>query len=457
MSNEIFNPRPYQEYAIKKITEQPFIGLFLDMGLGKTVITLTAIQDLIYNRFEVEKVLIVAPLRVAQTTWIDENEKWEHLHLKISPILGNISKRRAALNQSADVYVINRENLVWLLQQFFTKRRDFQFPFDMIVIDESSSFKNPQTQRFKAMKLLSGQVNRIVELTGTPSPNSLMDLWSQIFLLDGGVRLGKTIGEYRRNYFTPGASSGYIVYNWNLKRGADKAIYKRISDICVSMKSKDYLSLPPVMNNFVKVKLPEKVKIDYRRFERDLFLPVKDNKLVASSAAVLANKLLQFANGAVYNDDGEVSELHSAKLDALEEISESINQPILVFYWFNHDLERLKKKFPSAVQLKTPEDIKDWNAGKISMLLAHPASAGHGLNLQFGGNVIVWFSLTWSLEFYQQANKRLHRAGQHKPVIIHHLITEGTIDESVVGVLAAKNARQENLLTALKARLRDCE
>ena len=453
MRTEIFRARPYQEFAIKKIIEQNAVGLFLDMGMGKSVITLTAIQELIYNRFEVEKVLIIAPLRVAQTTWLEENEKWQHLDLKIIPILGTESKRLDALKKSADVYVINRENLVWLLNQFHFKKSDFIFPFDMIVIDESSSFKNPQTKRFKAMKFLRLKIKRLVELTGTPAPNSLMDLWPQIFLLDGGERLGKTLGEYRRKYFTAGASSGHIVYNWNLNRGADKIIYKKISDICVSMKSEDYLTLPPVMNNFVKINFPEKIKIAYRRFEKDLVLPIKENILTASSAGVLANKLLQFANGAVYNDEGKILEIHSEKLNALEEIFETVNQPILVFYWFQHDLERLKKKFPSAIQLQTADDIKKWNSGKISMMLAHPASAGHGLNLQYGGNVIVWFSLTWSLEFYQQANKRLHRTGQEKPVIIHHLIAKDTIDESVVKVLADKNARQENLLSALKMRL----
>lgn len=453
MPNKIFQARPYQEYAIKKIIELPFIGLFLDMGLGKTIITLTAIQELIYNRFEVQKVLIIAPLRVAETTWTEENEKWQHLDLKIVPILGSEKKRLSALKETADVYIINRENLVWLLNQFPFKKSNFEFPFDMIVIDESSSFKNPQTKRFKAMRLLRLQIKRIVELTGTPAPNSLMDLWSQIFLLDGGQRLGRTLGEYRRNYFTAGSTSGHIVYNWNLKKDADKIIYKKISDICVSMKSNDYLSLPPLMNNFVKVVLPDRIKESYQRFENDLVLPIKDGVLTASEAGVLANKLLQFANGAVYNDEGKISEIHSAKLDALEEMAEAINQPMLIFYWFKHDLERLQKKFPTAIKLNSSEEIKNWNAGKIKMLLAHPASAGHGLNLQYGGNIAVWFSLTWSLEFYQQANKRLHRCGQEKPVIIHHLIAKDTIDETVIKVLSNKNARQENLLTALKAKV----
>ena len=446
--NEIFHARPYQDFAIKKIIENPAVSLMLDMGMGKSVITLTAIQELIYNRFEVRKVLIIAPLRVAETTWLEENEKWQHLNLKIIPVLGSEEKRISALNSTADVYVINRENVVWLINFYRLK-----FPFDMVVIDESSSFKNPQAKRFKAVKKIRPLIKRIVELTGTPAPNSLMDLWAQIFLLDRGERLGRTLGEYRRIYFTEGATNGHIVYNWNLKKGADKIIYKKISDICVSMKSDDYLTLPPIMNNFVKIPLPEKAQSEYRRFENDLILPLQNKILEASTAAVLANKLLQFANGAVYDDEGEISEIHSAKLDALEEIRETVNQPILVFYWFKHDLERLQKKFPDAIQLKSAEEIKNWNAGKISMLLAHPASAGHGLNLQYGGNIIVWFSLTWSLEFYQQANKRLHRSGQDKTVIIHHLIAKNTIDETVIKVLSDKNSRQENLLKALKFRI----
>lgn len=448
MTTEIFHARPYQEFAIKKIIENPFIGLFLDMGLGKTIITLTAIQELIYNRFEVRKVLIIAPLRVAETTWLEENEKWQHLNLKIIPVLGSEEKRISALNQSADIYVINRENVCWLINFYRLK-----FPFDMVVIDESSSFKNPQAKRFKALRRVLPLIKKIVELTGTPAPNSLMDLWAQIFLLDCGERLGKTLGEYRRKYFTAGATSGHIVYNWNLRKGADKIIFKKISDICVSMKSEDYLTLPPIMNNFIKISLPRAAESSYKRFEKDLVLSYHDEILQASTAAVLANKLLQFANGAVYNDEGKISEIHSAKLDALEEIFETINQPILVFYWFKHDLERLQKKFPGAILLKSAEEIKNWNAGKISMLLAHPASAGHGLNLQYGGNIIVWFSLTWSLEFYQQANKRLHRSGQNKSVIIHHLVAKNTIDETVIKVLSDKNSRQENLLTALKFRI----
>ena len=448
MTTEIFKPRAYQKYAIEKIIENPAICLALDMGLGKTIITLSAIQDLIYNRFEVQKVLVIAPLRVAQTTWQDENLKWRHLNLKINAVLGSESERISALKKSADIYVINRENVQWLINYY---RKNF--PFDMVVIDESSSFKNPQAKRFKALKKIRPMIKKIVELTGTPAPNSLIDLWAQIFLLDGGERLGKTLGEYRRKYFTAGARNGYVVYNWIPIKNAEKIIYKKISDICISMKSEDYLKLPPLITNAVQIPLSNAVELSYRRFEKDLILTVKEGILNASNAAVLANKLLQFANGAVYDDEGKVTEIHEEKLNALAEIVEAVNQPILIFYWFKHDLERLQKKFPDAVQLKSAENISDWNAGKIKMLLAHPASAGHGLNLQYGGNVIVWFSLTWSLEFYQQANKRLHRSGQNKPVIIHHLIAKNTIDETVMKVLSDKNSRQENLLSALKARI----
>ena len=448
MQKQIFKSRPYQKFAIEKIIEKPAVSLMLDMGLGKTIITLSAIQELIYNRYEVQKVLVIAPLRVAETTWLEENLKWQHLNLKIIPVLGTEEQRLSALKKSADVYVINRENVQWLIEYY---RKDF--PFDMLVIDESSSFKNPQAKRFKALKKIRPLIKRIVELTGTPAPNSLMDLWAQIFLLDRGERLGKTLGEYRRKYFTAGAKNGYIVYNWIPIKNADKIIYKKISDICISMKSEDYLKLPPVINNSVKIILPEKVQDSYKKFEENLILSVEGKILTASTAAVLANKLLQFANGAVYDDEGKVTEIHDTKLDALAEIVESVNQPILIFYWFKHDLDRLQKKFPRAVQLKSAENISDWNAGKIQMLLAHPASAGHGINLQFGGNTIVWFSLTWSLEFYQQANKRLHRSGQDKTVIIHHLIAKNTIDENVVKVLSDKNSRQENLLAALKAKI----
>ena len=443
-----FKARPYQAVAIEKIIDNPAVCLMLDMGMGKTVATLTAIQELIYNRLEVQKVLVIAPLRVAETTWLDECATWDHLDLKIVPVLGSLSKRISALQTNADIYVINRENVCWLAEYYGTN-----FPFDMVVIDESSSFKNSQSKRFKALRKIRPLIKRVVELTGTPAPNSLMDLWSQIYLLDGGARLGKTIGEYRRKYFNEGMKLGHIVYSWDLKNGADKLIHKKIADICVSMKSEDYLKLPPVINNFVKIPLKGTVQKLYEHFTKNLIAEIDGQDLVASTAGVLANKLLQFANGAVYDVDNNTVEIHSAKLDALAEIRETIEQPLLIFYWFKSDLARLREKFPDAVTLNSADDIKNWNAKKISMMLVHPASAGHGLNLQYGGNIIVWFSLTWSLELYQQANKRLHRIGQDKPVIIHHLLAQGTIDENVVKVLSDKNARQNDLLNALKQRL----
>lgn len=449
MENKKFQPRPYQEYAIRKIIEKPAIFLMLDMGMGKTVITLTAIQELLYNYFAVEKVLVIAPLHVAETTWVEETEKWEHLQLRVVPILGSERKRMNALDQPGDVYVINRENFQWLVNCYFS-----EFPFDMIVIDESSSFKNANTKRFKAMRIARRKVKKIVELTGTPAPNSLVNLWPQIYILDGGARLG-TLTDFRRKYFTAGQIKAGVVFNWKVKPEAEKAIYKKIEDVCVAMKSEDYLELPPMMSNIIKILLPEEVQKSYKEFEKKMILSYEADKLVATSAAVLSGKLLQFANGAVYNEDKGITEIHKAKLEALEEMRDLIETPILVFYWFKHDLTRLQKKFPDAKVLKTSEEIKAWNEGKIQMLLVHPESAGHGLNLQYGGNVIIWYSLTWSLELYQQANKRLHRIGQEKPVIIHHLVAQDTIDETIVKVLSEKNARQEDLLNALRVRVNE--
>lgn len=450
--SEKFLPRPYQQYAVERIIDTPSIALMLDMGMGKTVATLTAVEQLLYSYFDISKVLVIAPLHVAETTWTDECKVWEHLSgLTVSTIIGNLKTRVAALRQNADIYTINRENVVWLVDLYKTA-----WPFDMVVIDESSSFKNPQSKRFKALRKIRTRIRRLVELTGTPAPNGLMDLWSQIYLLDRGERLGKTIGEYRRRWFTPGAGAGYVVYEWNPRKGANDEIYNRLSDICISMKTEDYISLPPVMSNIVKVPLPSAVKTAYKKLERELVLSLKDSDIVASTAAVLSNKLLQFASGAIYDEDKKVVEIHTAKLDALETIAETNqHRPLLVFYWFQHDLDRLRKKFPYAVQLKTADNIKNWNEGKIQMLLAHPASAGHGLNLQHGGNLVVWFSLSWSLELYQQANKRLHRSGQKNTVVIHHLVADGTIDEAVMQALAAKKAGQDGLLEAIKAKIKE--
>lgn len=449
MERRTFTPYPYQTFAIRQILKKPALALFLDMGMGKTAITLTAIDELVNEEFAVSRVLVIAPKRVAESTWTDEAVKWEHLQdLRVVSLLGSVNEREVALKERADIYVINRENIVWLVNRFGVR-----WPFDMVVIDESSSFKNHQSKRFKALRSVRPLVRRLVELTGTPSPNGLMDLWSQLYLLDRGERLGKTIGEYRRNYFTPGYGSGFVTYVWNPLPNAQQDIEEKISDICVSMKSADYLELPPLIYNTVKVKLGDAMET-YKRLEKDFILQIGDADIVASSAAALSGKLLQLANGACYNEDGTVTEVHDAKLEALKEVS-ALNEhkPLLVFYWFKHDLERLRKAFPKARTLDNKKSIEQWNAGKIPMLLVHPASAGHGLNLQYGGNIVVWFGLSWSLELYQQANKRLHRNGQKHTVVIHHLVAEGTIDEQVMEALSKKKVTQDDILEAVKAKI----
>lgn len=445
--------RPYQQYAVDLIVERPAVGLFLDMGMGKTATTLYAVKELLYDYFDVQHVLVIAPLRVAETTWSDECREWEQLqNLSVVPVIGSLKQREKALRMPADIHTINRENVSWLVD-YYGK----DWPFDMVILDESSSFKNHQSQRFKALKRIRPRIQRLIELTGTPAPNGLMDLWSQLFLLDGGRRLGKTITVYRRRWFYPAGGYGHVVYNYEPKPGARDEIYEAISDICVSMKAKDYISLPPVLYNTVKVQLPATMYEQYKRLEKDLVLQLADDDhIVASTAAVLSNKLIQMANGAAYDENGEVVELHQAKLEALAEIAElNTNKPLLVFYWFRHDLERLQKAFPKARPLRNATDIRDWNRGKIPMLLVHPASAGHGLNLQKGGSLIIWFSLTWSLELYQQANKRLHRSGQQHTVVIHHLIANGTIDEDIMKSLQEKKQGQDGMLEAVRARIRE--
>lgn len=449
-----YKPRFYQTFAKDKIIEVPAIALMLDMGMGKTISTLTAITELMHDYFDVQKVLVIAPLRVAESTWSDECAEWRHTHyLRVSKVLGGLTERVEALQKSADVYMINRENVVWLVDYY--KRN---WPFDMVVIDESSSFKSHTAKRFKALKKVRPLMKRIVELTGTPAPNGLLDLWSQIYLLDRGKRLGKNITAYRDKYFNPGQRNGHIVYDWVPKPGAEEEIYKKIADICVSMKGEDYLKLPPAMMNTVKVKLSAAAVKKYNQLERDLILSIADQDIVANTAAALSNKLLQMANGAVYDEEKAITHIHDEKLESLAEIADITNpRSLMVMYYYKHDLVRLQKRFPNAVPLKTAEDIKAWNAGKISILLVHPASAGHGLNLQHGGSVVVWFGLTWSLELYQQANKRLHRPGQKETVIIHHLVTEGTIDEDVMAALKSKSAGQDEMLNAIKARIEKCK
>jgi SNF2 family DNA or RNA helicase len=443
-------PHEYQKYAIDKLLKCDSAGLFLDMGLGKTVISLTVVNELLYNYFDISNVLVIAPLRVAQTTWPDEVRKWDHLqHLTISKILGSVKERRAALNTPADIHIINRENVKWLVEECGK-----EWPFDMVVIDELSSFKSNKAKRFRALRKVRPRIKRIVGLTGTPAPNGLIDLWPQIYLLDQGERLGKTVTGYRNRYFNPGRRNGYVVYDWVLKPGAEEAIYEKLDDICVSMKAEDWLEMPEKIDRVVPVQIPEKAREKYEQLERDLLLPYEDGDVTADNAAVLSGKLLQLANGAVYDEDGAVKEIHSAKLEALDDIIEAANgRPVLVFYAYRHDLARLQERLPEARILDTEKDIEDWNRGTMPVGLAHPASAGHGLNLQAGGNIIVWFGLTWSLELYQQANARLYRQGQNKSVIIHHLVAEGTIDEDVMRALEHKDTGQEALLAAVKARI----
>lgn len=448
--SSIYHPRPYQQFATDMIIKKKALALMLDMGLGKTVITLTAINDLMYDYLEISKVLVIAPLRVADTTWPDECRVWEHLrHLRIAKILGDVTNRKKALSENADIYVINREQVSWLVGIYGSK-----WPFDMVVIDESSSFKSSKSKRFKDLRKVRPFMKRIVELTGTPAPNGLLDLWSQIYLLDMGERLGKTISEYRRRYYTPGRGNGMVTYEWNLNEGDDEVIFKKIEDICVSMKSEDYLTLPEVVYNVIPVKLKANELKLYKQLEKDMVIDLQGQELVALSAGALSNKLLQMANGQVYTDEHKVLRIHKAKIEAMYDIIEANeHKNLLVMYWFNHDLDQLKGAFPYARVLKDSQDIRDWNAGKIRMLLMHPASAGHGINLQRGGHIVVWFGLTWSLELYQQANKRLHRSGQAKNVFIHHLVAQGTIDEEVMSALSSKDAGQRKMLQAIKARI----
>jgi len=447
----LYRPYPYQEAAKQWILDHKRCGLFLEMGLGKTVITLTAVKELIED-FAVSKVLVIAPLRVAMTVWAEEARKWDHLQgLRIRKVLGSSTDREAALRKDADVYVINRENVAWLVDhQAETK----VWPFDMLVIDELSGFKSPKAERFKALRRVLPAVRRIVGLTGTPAPNGLLDLWSQIYLLDRGERLGKFIGHYRERWFIPGHRSGNVVYNWVPIRGASAEIYGRIKDICMSMTAEDYLQMPDRVDITIPVKLSEKARRAYDTLEKDLVLPMRGETITAQNAAVLAGKLLQISNGAVYTEDHKWQLVHDTKLDALEDLIEAANgEPVLVYYSYQHDAERICRRFPQAVQLKGYDEVQRWNDGQIPLLIAHPASAGHGLNLQRGGHILVWYGLTWSLELYQQANARLYRQGQDKPVKIYHLVAQDTVDEGVVKILTGKAERQDALIDAVKARI----
>lgn len=457
-----FVPHDYQRYCINRGLQQSELALFLDMGLGKTVVTLTIVNDLRYNRFLIRKCLVIAPKKVAEDTWTREQSKWDHLHLlKVIPVLGSAAKRIRALNSPGDVFVINRDNVQWLVDYYQN-----DWPFDMVVIDELSSFKSHRSKRFKAMKNIRGHINRILGLTGTPAPNGLIDLWAQIYLLDGGQRLGWTITEYRNNYFTPASRNATTIFSYEPLPGAEEIIQNQIKDICISLQAKDYLQLPEKITNIRYIKLDAKAQKAYDTLEKQRILEMQDEIIDAGSAGILTGKLLQLANGAVYaNTDPadpkqrEIIEIHDNKIEAfLELIEAEEGNHMLVFYNFQHDLIRIKRalekrKSLRVRELKTNTDISDWNSGKVDILLAHPANTAYGLNLQDGGNVVVWFGLNWSLELYQQANARLYRQGQQKPVYIHHLVVSGSVDEDVMAALEKKDDCQMALLNAIKARV----
>ena len=451
-----YSPHDYQAYAIDYIETHPVASVFLDMGLGKTSITLTAINNLLFDSFEVHKVLVVAPLRVARDTWTAEADKWDHLqNLVCSVAVGTEAQRRAAFLRQADVYIINRENLQWLIEE-----SGIPFDFDMIVIDELSSFKNHNTKRFKSLLKVRPKVSRIVGLTGTPASNGLMDLWAEFRILDMGQRLGRFITKYRMDYFMPDKRNGQIIYSYKPLPDAEDAIYSRISDITISMKSTDHLQMPELVSSEYTVQLSDAERKHYEELKRDLVLTLDDGEITASNAASLSGKLSQMANGAIYDDDGNVVQIHDRKLDALEDIIEAANgKPVLVAYWFKHDLlritERLEKLRIPHSRLDDSDSIRRWNKGEIPVALIHPASAGHGLNLQSGGSTLVWFGLTWSLELYQQTVARLWRQGQTSgTVVVQHIITKGTIDERIMKALSQKEHTQTALIDAVKANLK---
>lgn len=444
-----YNPHEYQTYATNFILEHPVAAVLLEMGLGKSVITLTAIYELMLNRFEIQKVLVIAPLRVARDTWPAEIEKWEHLAgLTYSVAIGTEEERLAALRRPAHLYLINRENVDWLIT-----KSGIPFDFDMVVIDELSSFKSHAAKRFKSLLKVRPTVKRMVGLTGTPSSNGLMDLWAEFRVLDMGQRLGRYITHYRNNFFVPDKRNQQMIFSYKPKPGAEDAIYKLISDITISMKSADFLKMPECIINEVPVALSEKEWSVYQALKEDMVVDLKTEEIDAVNAAALSGKLLQMANGAVYNEEKEVIRIHDRKLDALEDLIEGANgKPVLVAYWYNHDLQRIKQRF-SVREIKTSQDIKDWNNGEIPVAVIHPASAGHGLNIQFGGSTIIWFGLTWSLELYQQTNARLWRQGQNDTVVIHHIIAKDTIDEDVMAALRKKEKIQSALIDSVKARI----
>lgn len=464
----------YQQVCVEHIIAHPFCGLFIDMGLGKTATTLTAIDELMNDYCEINSVLVIAPKRVAESVWQEEAEKWEHLkHLRFSKIAGSAKQRtEAAMRTKADIYIISRDNIAWLCALYGGGK----LPFDMVVVDELSSFKSYKSIRFKALRGARPYLKRLVGLTGTPAPNGLIDLWPQIYLMDRGERLEKTISRYREKYFKPGQTNGHVVYSYNLLSDSEKLIHQKIEDICISMKADDYLEMPERTDNYIKLQMPDGLKKQYDDFEKNKILDLlntvktveeqdkngdiieiqKPVEVNVVNAAALSNKLLQFANGAVYDENRNVFTVHEIKLEALKEIVEDANgQSVLVAWTYQFDRDRILEYLKSYKprELKTGKDIADWNAGKIQVMLAHPASAGHGLNLQAGGNIIVWFGQTWSLELYQQFNARLYRQGQQKGVVIHHLIMKDTHDEDVITALKAKDKKQNALMDSIKAKI----
>lgn len=451
----------YQKACVEHIITHPYCGIFLDMGLGKTVSTLTAINYLMFDYLEINSVLVIAPKRVAESVWQEEAEKWDHLkHLTFSKIIGTQRQRIEAINTNANIYIISRDNIAWLCALYGGTK----LPFEMIVVDELSSFKSYKSLRFKSLKATQPYFKRFVGLTGTPAPNGLIDLWPQIYLMDRGERLEKTISAYRNRYFRPGKTNGNVVYSYDLLAESESLIHKRIEDICISMKAQDYLEMPFRTDNFIKLNMPADVKKKYDEFEKEKVIELIESteqgeesiEVNVVNAAALSNKLLQFANGALYDENRSVHEVHQIKLDALKEIIDDANgKSVLVAWTYQHDRDRIMEFLKSYKprELKKPQDITDWNNGKVQVMLAHPASAGHGLNLQAGGSIIVWFGQTWSLELYQQFNARLYRQGQQEHVIIHHLIMKGTHDEDVIVALRSKDKKQNQLMDSIKAKI----
>lgn len=449
-----YTPHDYQRHTTQFIIDHPECAILLGLGMGKTISTLTAIEALKHDYFDVDKVLVIAPVRVARDTWPAEIRKWDHLAgLTVSPIIGTAKERTTAADRRADIYTIGRENIPWLV-----KHHGNQWPYDMVIIDELSSFKNPQAKRFKALKKVRPKIRRIVGLTGTPAPNSLLDLWAPFRLIDNGQRLGKYITHYRDQYFLPDKRSGQVIYSWKLRPGADQAIYDSIADITVSMRTTDYLTLPDVTHQHITVHLTPKERKAIDTLKKDLVIDLDGETIDAANAATLSNKLLQLAGGAIYTEAGDVIEVHDQKLRALAElVDQADGNTILVAYWFKHERDRILATIPGAQVLDTEQDFKDWNAGKVPVGLIHPASAGHGLNLQSGGHILVWFTTPWSLELYEQTNARLHRQGQTEPVSIVHIDTAESIDQDVHGALARKDLTQSALIAAVATELAAAE